>query len=150
MNDQEPPPLANQSEAPSAVTKDDVGPTTPPRKNDNALDETVKKSSEANAGENASTVERDEAPPVAPTEITTPVRSRPTTPFRSESPLTITPVPSRVNFNISVKPPDEEQEREQESKKWSEALRTPSSEAKFSPSKPLNKAGSLHGLGKIV
>mmetsp|Transcript_3490 Transcript_3490/g.6409 ORF Transcript_3490/g.6409 Transcript_3490/m.6409 type:complete len:1355 (+) Transcript_3490:139-4203(+) len=150
MNDQEPPPLSNQSEAPSAVTKDDVGPTTPPRRNDNILDETVKKSSEANAGENASAVERDEAPPVAPTEITTPVRSRPTTPFRSESPLTITPVPSRVNLNISVKPPDEEQEHEQESKKWSEALRTPSSEAKFSPSKPLNKAGSLHGLGLMV
>lgn len=146
MNDQEP---INQNDEALAVTKDDVGPTTPPRKNDNTIDETVKTTSEEDASENALTPERAEVtvPPLAPTGITTPVRSRPTTPFQSESPLPITPVPSRVNLNISRNSSGEDEE--QESKKWSEALRTPSTEAQFSPSKPLNKPGSLHGLGKI-
>ena len=142
---------ANQNDEALAVTKDDVGPTTPPRKNDmhNTIDEFVKTPSEEDASENVLSPERAEGtvPPLARTGITTPVRSRPTTPFQSESPLPITPVPSRVNLNISVKTSDEDEE--QEGKKWSEALRTPSTEAQFSPSKPLNKPGSLHGLGKI-
>lgn len=104
----------------------------------------------AHSGEQPSTPER------APTSETssllmstcmlTPIRSRPGTPARSDSPFAMTPIPSQSDLSLASK--SGEQENGKIYPKWSDVLKTPSQGSKYSPSRALNKPGSLHGLGK--
>ena len=156
MSELEPPPSSNQQEG--AVT-DDAEPIAPPQNEASSGDATaapvcnIDKVDETspvaavrkNIGESISTPLRmlNEAPGIG---IGTPVRSRPNTPARSDSPLPITPIPCRSEVDLISKA---EEEQAKTCPKWSDVLKTPSTtEEKFSPSKPLNKPGSLHGLGK--
>jgi hypothetical protein len=87
--------------------------------------------------------------------VLTPVRSNSsgmTTPSRrSETPARVetflaTPMPSMSENDLAGKA----EEHVKTCPKWSDVLRTPSTAEKFSPSKELNKPGSLHGLGLMV
>lgn len=87
--------------------------------------------------------------------VLTPVRSNNSglkTPYqRSETPTQVetylaTPMPSMSENDCTGKV----QEQLKSCPKWSDVLCTPSTAEKFSPSRELNKPGSLHGLGLMV
>jgi hypothetical protein len=137
----------------SSVTED--APTTPPRSKAENENDTTPDSKNDGSNETATTpvrknaseaIVREATELLPPTGTLTPIRSRPGTPARAESPLPITPIPSRADLTL-VSSKSEDQEQDKPCAKWSDALRTATG-AKFSPSKPLNKPGSLHGLGK--
>lgn len=141
----------------TSITKETDPPTTPPRDevptdaNENSgnnkedVNERASTPVRKNTGDSLSTPLREATellPP--PSGISTPIRSRPGTPAKEESPILITPIPSRLDLELA----SSSEETEKPYPKWSDVLKSPSDGAKFSPSKPLNKPGSLHGLGK--
>jgi len=154
MSEQEPP-----SPPMDWPVTEDVVATTPPRKessaknigtfdgNKDGSDDIITTPVRTNSGDPITAPLRAAGEiPQLPTVVMTPIRSRPGTPARSESPFPLTPIPSRSDLSLASK--SEEQEQEKTCPKWSDALRTQPNGDKFSPSKTLNTPGSLHGLGK--